>query len=101
MYLELTELTTIIALISSGTERVVEVLKPVLPKFNQVYNTAIYSIISFFISVAIYKLNNFNMAFLNENNVWAQAAIIGIACSAGAGFWNNILTAIQSFKLNK
>lgn len=99
MYLEITELSTILAIISVSTERVVETLKPVLPSFNEKYNTAIYSIIAFTVSLTLYKLNGFNVTFLNENNLWAQAAIVGLACSAGSGFWNNILTSIQSFKI--
>ena len=99
MYLELAELTTIITLISVSTERVVEILKPVLPQFNEKYNTAIYSIIAFSVSLTIYKLNGFNMVFINENNLWAQAVIVGLACSACSGFWNNVLSAIQTFKI--
>ena len=99
MYNDLVELTTILGLVSVATERVVEMLKPWIPKQENVkYTTTFYSLLAYIISLLILSINNVQVPFLS-NYVYVQNITLALACTAGSGFWNDTLKVLQGFKI--
>jgi hypothetical protein len=96
MIADISSVVTLIAILSVGTERVVEILKPALP--TAIFNsTIVYSTTAIFVAAALYILNG-TMLPLLSSNLYIQAAIVGLACSAGSGFWNNLLSVLKDLK---
>lgn len=91
------QILTLFSVISVGTERVVEIIKPLLPYIDTKYRTAIYSAISYVVSSILFTVNNVPIIGMHSN-MFIQATIVGLACSAGSGFWNNIISAVKSIK---
>jgi hypothetical protein len=95
MIADISSVVTLIAILSVGTERVVEILKPALPVTK--YSTVVYSTTAIFVASALYIING-TMLPLLSSNMYIQAAIVGLACSAGSGFWNNLLSVLKDLK---
>jgi hypothetical protein len=98
MYSDLTEIAGYISIVSVATERVVEILKPLLPKPNPAYTTTMYSTLAWLISTSIISINAINLPLISSG-LYTQAFVIGLACTAGSGFWNDILKALQTMKV--
>lgn len=100
MYTEYADLVTTISLVSVATERVVEIAKPLLPKPNPKYTTAVYSLLALGISTLILGVNDINVAIFHSNQ-WLQAMVIGLACTAGSGFWSDALKLMRGMEVKK
>lgn len=98
MYIDLLNIVTLISIVSVATERVVEVAKPILPSFNKKYSTTIYSLLAMVVSCIILAINNFELLPM-FGVLMVQNLVLALACTAGSGFWNDILKIIQGFKI--
>lgn len=97
-YTEVSELVSTIMVVSVATERVVEIVKPMLPKFDTKYSTAVYSTLALTASTLILGINDVNVSMFHSNT-WIQAGVIGLACTAGSGVWSDVLKIIQNMKI--
>ena len=100
MYSDISELVTIISLVSISTERVVEIAKPMLPKPNPKYATAMYSLLSLVSATIILGVNDISVSIFHSNQ-WLQAGVIGLACTAGSGVWSDTLKIVQGMQVKK
>ncbi len=98
MYLDIVDFTTIISLVSVATERAVEVLKPILPEPNPKYKTFVYSSLALGVSTTVIYVNEISTHLLSGSPV-IQTLVIGLACTAGSGFWNDTLKLLQNLKV--
>ena len=97
-YTEISELVSTIVLVSVATERVVEIIKPMIPKPQPKYSTALYSTLSLVSSTLILVVNDVSISMFHSNQ-WVQAGVIGLACTAGSGVWNDVLKIVQGMKI--
>lgn len=98
MYTDILELVMVLSLISTATERVVEILKPFI-NINEKYKTAIYSCLSISISALVYVISELHS--IKVSNYGVEVLLIALSCGAGAGFWHNILQVVTSLKISK
>ena len=91
-------LLTSISIISVATERVVEVLKPILPKPNPAYATTMYSSLAFLVSSIIIYYNDISIPIFS-GDLPIQILVLGFACTGSAGVWNDLLKAVQLLKV--
>lgn len=99
MYLDIINIVTLISIVSIATERVVEISKPLLPTFNKKYNTTIYSLLALGVSCSILVINEFALLPM-FGALLIQNLVLALACTAGSGFWNDLLKILQGFKIN-
>jgi len=99
MYLDIVNIVTLISIVSIATERVVEISKPLLPTFNKKYNTTIYSLLALCVSCSILVINEFELLPM-FGALLIQNLVLALACTAGSGFWNDLLKILQGFKIN-
>lgn len=98
MYNDLVEITSLISIVSIATERVVEIVKPMLPEFNAKYNTTNYSLMALGISLLILSVSDIPLSSM-FSILPVQNVVLALACTAGSGFWNDILKALQTLKI--
>lgn len=97
MYDRLFEVVTILAIVSVTTERVVEIIKPLLWEPNPKFKTFWYSLLAWMVATLVVLVNGIDL-HISSNQI-AGAFLAGLAGSAGSGFWNNILSILKGMKV--
>jgi len=86
---------TLILAFSLATERVVEMIKGMLPELNEKFKKIAYPLMGIIVGAAICAVNNLNIPFV-ELKGWTEFLITGLLCSGGSGLWHDILKVLQA-----
>jgi len=109
----LTAFVTLMGAISVASERVVEILKGMIPplatelKGNaegfrraavQILSGIVGAVIAYFAQPEIVS----TMPSLSSDKIgWAAYVIVGLLASGGSGLWNHVLDIVQAMKISK
>lgn len=113
----LVSLFTLFASMSVAVERVIEILKGILPPLakqqadvtREYIRSAILHLLSFFVGwaiAAISKIDISSMLKLNagacSHDFWCwRYVVVGLLASGGSAFWNHLLDMVKAAKIQK
>lgn len=94
-------LVAMLVLVAVSAERITEMVKALIPdladKWKKVVYPAIAMVVGFGVAYVSQDTVNSAFAFLKVSGLLADG-LTGVLASAGAGFWNSILTILKAIK---
>lgn len=91
----LLEFVTMILAISLATERVVEMIKGMLPEVADKYKKVVFPLLGVLVGAAICAVNGVTLPFV-EMKTWIEFLIAGLLCSGGSATWHGVLKVLQA-----